>query len=132
MVQLHREADKIRGAGATLVVIGNGAPHFIAGFRELTGYDGPLYTDPSLATFEAAKLKRGVTRTLDPRGVLTSLKALSRGQRQGRTQGDPWQQGGLLVIAPGGEVLWQHASERPGDNATAADVVRALEHRRAS
>ena len=50
VVQLHRERESIRRAGAELVVIGNGAPHFIAGFREITGYDGPLYTDPSLAS----------------------------------------------------------------------------------
>ena len=125
-MQLHREVDKIHAAGAELIVIGNGAPHFIAGFREITGYNGPLYTDPSLATFQAAELTRGVGTVLDIRALMPTLKAFGRGGKQGKVQGDAWQQGGVLVIAPGGEIRWHHASERPGDNATATQIVAAI------
>jgi len=125
-VQLHQEIAAIRDAGAELVVIGNGSPSFIAGFREQTHWDGPIYTDPSLAAYRAAELKRGVASTLDPRSLGKALRAFAGGQRQGRTQGDPWQQGGVLVIAPGGYIRWQHASSRPGDNASARDIVAAL------
>lgn len=125
-MQLYRDVDKIHAAGAELIVIGNGAPNFIAGFREQTGYTGPLYTDPSLKAYEAAHLERGVTKTLDPRSLGKSLKAFAQGHRQGLTQGDAWQQGGVLVIAPSGEVTWQHVSKRPGDNATGAEILRAL------
>lgn len=126
MVQLHRELGKLHEAGAELAIIGNGAPHFIAGFREQTGYTGPLYTDPSLATFEAAELKRGVFTVLDPRALVPTFKAFARGSRQGRTQGDAWQQGGVLVIAPNGEIKWHHVSERPGDNASMQQILAAL------
>lgn len=125
-MQLHRDVGRLNRAGAEMIVIGNGAPHFIAAFREVTGYDGPLYTDPSLAVFEAAELKRGVGTVLDIRALVPTLKALGRGSRQGRTQGDTWQQGGVLVIAPGGEIKWHHASERPGDNAKIDAIVAAL------
>ncbi len=125
-MQLHRDIEKLHAAGAEMIVIGNGAPHFIAGFREITGYDGPLYTDPSLAVFQAAELKRGVTTVLNPRALLPTLKAFGRGGKQGLTQGDTWQQGGVLVIAAGGAVKWHHASERPGDNATGAQIAAAL------
>jgi hypothetical protein len=126
VVQLHRDIDKLRAAGADLYIIGNGAPNFIAGFRDTTKYDGPIYTDPSLATFKAAELKRGVTRTFDPRALGKTIGAFARGQRQGSTQGDPWQQGGVLAIAPSGEVKYHHASERSGDNATVDQIVAAL------
>ena len=56
-MQLHRASIP------NLVMIGNGAPMFIAGFREMTGYTGPIYTDPSLAVYKAAQLKRGATLT---------------------------------------------------------------------
>lgn len=125
-MQLHRDIDKLRAAGAELHAIGNGPPHFIAGFREVTGYDGPLYTDPSLATFKAAQLKRSLARTFDPRALGKTIAALSHGQRQGRTQGDPWQQGGVLAVTPDGTVRYHHASERPGDNATVDQIVAAL------
>ena len=125
-MQLHQEIAAIRGAGAELVVIGNGSPSFIAGFREQTHWDGAIYTDPSLAAYRAAELKRGVASTLDPRSLGKALRAFAGGQRQGRTQGDQWQQGGVLVILPSGDIRWQHASSRPGDNASARDIVAAL------
>ena len=114
-MQLHREIDSIRSAGAVVFVIGNGSPSFIEGFREQTKYDGVIYTDPSLAVFQAAQLKRGVMKTLNPLALGKTLGAFMRGHRQGLTQGDTWQQGGVLVIKPGGEIVWHHASERPGE-----------------
>ena len=125
-MQLHRENAAFEKAGATLVVIGNGSPSFIAGFREQTLFDGPVYTDPTLAAYRAAELKRGVASTLDPRSLFGAARALASGHRQGRTQGDTWQQGGVLVVSPAGEVRWQHASDRPGDNASAARILAAL------
>jgi hypothetical protein len=130
VVQLHRRIDELR-ARADVVVIGNGSPSFIDGFRETTGWRGPVLTDPSLATYKAAGLKRGVLRTLDPRGALRGLRTLSKGIMQGRTQGDQWQQGGVLVIAPGGEVLLAHASDAPGDNASVDEILTAIATRAA-
>ncbi len=125
-MQLHRDQDQLTAAGVDLAVIGNGTPNFIEGFREQTGYRGPLYTDPTLAVYRAAQLKRGVAKTFDPRALGSTISAFMRGHRQGRTQGDPWQQGGVLLIATDGRVLWHHASERPGDNATVAQILAAL------
>lgn len=125
-MQLHREIGAIRAAGAELFVIGNGTPNFVAGFREQTGWDGPLYTDPSLAVYRAAELKRGVANTFDPRVIGSTIRAFARGFRQGRTRGDTWQQGGVLVVAPTGDVKWHHVSGRPDDNASAAEILAAL------
>ncbi|HEY6036262.1 MAG TPA: peroxiredoxin-like family protein [Kofleriaceae bacterium] len=126
LAQLLSEVATVRAAGADIYVIGNGSPSFIEGFREQTGWTGPIYTDPSLAVYRAAELKRSVTSTLDPRSLGDAWKALRHGTRQGRTQGDQWQQGGTLVVAPSGDVRWHHASGRPGDNATGAQIVAAL------
>ncbi|HUS27110.1 MAG TPA: peroxiredoxin-like family protein [Kofleriaceae bacterium] len=125
-MQLHRDIGKIQGAGAELYVIGNGTPSFIEGFREQTKYDGPLYTDPSLEVYKAAELKRGVTKVLNIKAALPTLKAFAKGGKQGLTQGDAWQQGGVVVVASDGSVKWQHASGYPGDNASVEQIVRAL------
>jgi hypothetical protein len=126
VVQLHREIESIRNAGAEVFVIGNGSPSFIEGFRETTHYDGAIYTDPSLAAYQAAQLKRGVLKTFNPLALGKTIGAFARGHRQGLTQGDAWQQGGVLVVEPGGNILWHHASERPGDNAEPSQIVAAL------
>jgi hypothetical protein len=129
VVQLHRSEGELREAGADLYVIGNGAPMFIAGFRETTGFQGPIYTDPSLAVYQAAELERGLWKTVNVRGLAASVGALRRGFRQGRTQGDATQQGGVVVVAPGGSIIYHHISRYPGDNAAPADIVRALRER---
>lgn len=126
VVQLHRTIDDIHAAGAELYVIGNGTPNFIAGFRETTGYDGPLYVDPSLEAYRVAGLKRGVLSTFGPRSALRGIRTLTRGHKQGRTQGDPWQQGGTLVVDPGGQVIMAHVSSGAGDNAAPEQILSAL------
>jgi hypothetical protein len=129
VVQLHRDLDKIHAAGAELYVIGNGSPSFIEGFREETKWTGPIYTDPSLAVYKAAELKRGVTKTLNPFALGGTVKAFMAGNRQGRTQGDAWQQGGALVIGTDGSVLWHHISDRPDDIASGPEILDALTSR---
>ena len=125
-MQLHRRIDEIHAKGAEVFAIGNGSPSFIAGCRETTGFTGPVYTDPSLAAYQVAQLKRSVLRTFDPRGLGATIKAFRNGQRQGRVQGDPWQQGGVLVVEKGGAIAYQQTSERAGDNASAAEILAAL------
>ena len=125
-MQLHRNIDQIRSKGAEVYVIGNGSPSFIEGFREETKYTGPIYTDPSLEVYKAAELKRGVAKTLNPFALGATIKAFKNGSRQVGRQGDPWQQGGVLVIAPSGEVRWHYASGHPGDRATAEQIAAAL------
>ncbi|MGH7373082.1 MAG: AhpC/TSA family protein, partial [Candidatus Rokuibacteriota bacterium] len=43
---------EIERRGATLVVVGPARPEHIAGFRQVTGYRGPLFVDPSLRVFK--------------------------------------------------------------------------------
>jgi len=125
-VQLHRDEPLLQASGLALHVIGNGAPTFIAGFRETTGFTGAIYTDPSLAVFRAAELRSGLRTILSLGAIARTFGSLRRGFRQGRTQGSALQQGGVLVIAPDGGVRWQHVSSGPGDNATAVEIVAAV------
>jgi hypothetical protein len=129
VVQLHRRIDDIHRAGAELFVIGNGSPSFMDGFRETTKYDGALYTDPSLEVYKAAGLKRGMSLTFNPRSALAGARALKGGFRQGKTQGDPFQQGGTLVIAPGGTILFAHADAYAGGGAKLDDLLAILNRR---
>ena len=115
-MQLHRAGIP------NLVVVGNGAPMFIAGFRETTGFTGPIYTDPSLEVYKAAQLKRGLGTFMKLGAVKATVGSVARGFRQGRTQGDATQQGGVIVIARDGRVLYHHISEYPGDNASPDDI----------
>ncbi|MGE5186459.1 MAG: AhpC/TSA family protein, partial [Acidobacteriota bacterium] len=76
---MHRSIGDIHAAGAELYVIGNGAPMFIEGFRETTGYDGAVFTDPSLEIYKAAQLERGFWKTVNLGGAIASVGAMKRG-----------------------------------------------------
>ena len=119
-MQLHQAGIE------NLVVVGNGAPMFIEGFRETTGFTGPIYTDPSLEVYKAAELRRGLGTMLKLGAAAATVGSLRRGFRQGKTQGDATQQGGVLVIAPDGRILYHHISAYPGDNASPDTVRNAL------
>jgi hypothetical protein len=85
-----------------------------------------LLTDPSLRTFNAAGMKHGRLRTFSLAAAAPTIRALREGFRQSRTMGQPWQQGGALVLARGGEVLYSYSSDDPGDHPPLEKVLAAL------
>jgi hypothetical protein len=127
VVQLHHQIDEIRSRGAELVVIGSGAPNFVRGFRDTTHFEGPIYCDPELRSYQAANLRRSWAANLAPAVIARGVRALVRGHMQGRTQGDGAQQGGAAVILPPGRVAYSHRSEGPGDNAAPEAILAALD-----
>lgn len=126
MAGLAAAEPSIGARGAALLVVGPGKPEHLAGFREVTGYAGPLYADPSLATFSAAGLAYGWGRTFHPLSVLRGVRAFAAGFRQGARRGNPVQQGGLFVLGPGDRVRYERRDRFAGDHAPMADVVAAL------
>src|SRR5262249_14910461 len=66
---LRPHLSEIHTRGAGVVAVGNGGPHFVAAFRETTGFEGPVYCDPDLVAYRAAGLQRSKVRLLDPRGI---------------------------------------------------------------
>jgi AhpC/TSA antioxidant enzyme len=128
VVQLHHESGRIQAAGGEVVIVGSGKPEDVAGFRDITHFDGKILCDPRLVSFRAAGLKRGIWKTLGPGVLVSGIRSLAHGHRQGRTQGDAFQQGGVLVILPPGRIIYEHISERAGDNAPATEVAAALEN----
>ena len=117
---------EIRRRGAELVVVGNGQPMHAADFRDQHGLDFPLYVDPELEAYAAAGLRRGLGSTLRLGVLRSGLRALREGHRQGRTRGDPWQQGGVFVITPAGDVLYEYISQEAGDHPDPDQVLAHL------
>ena len=126
-MQLHRHQQAFLERDTELIVIGNGSRNFMAGFREHTGYSGALYTDPSLDTYRALALKRTVTSSLNPKSLGRAVAAFGRGFRQKGIQGDPWQQGGVFVIAPGGHIRFSFRARYAGDLLDVSTLLRALD-----
>ena len=128
-MQLHRDRESFDAAGARLVVIGQGTPKHAAHFRDQFDLDGlEILVDPDREAYRKAGTKIGsVTELLGPRSMLKGIKtAVTKGMVQGTTQGSAAQLGGVLVVAPGGEVTWAHLAENAGDNPPNEDVLAAV------
>jgi len=126
-VQLHRDRDAFAKAGVELVVIGQGTPRNAQAFKDDHGLDLRLLVDPKRVTYRAVGAKKAsVGELLGPRVVLRGLRAAaSERVVQGRTIGHPAQLGGVLVVAPGGEVVWAHLANDAGDNPPNEQVLAA-------
>ena len=123
---MQRATPRFLEAGARLVVVGNGRPNFIAGFRDKTGFEGPVYTDPSRASYRALRLRRGLRSAMNLQSAKKALEALRDGNRQTATRGDPWQQGGVFIIAGDGTIVYRYPSEFAGDHPPTEDIVAAI------
>ncbi len=116
----------IRARGGDAVVVGCGRPEHIAGFREATGYGGPLLTDPSLRVFKAAGLAYGWARTFHPLTLVKGIRAFASGFRQGARRGNPVQQGGTFVLGPGERVRFEWRDRFAGDHPEMDEVLAAI------
>lgn len=93
----------------------------------LAGWQGVVLVDGEGASYAAVALRRtGLLSLLRPRLVREALRARKEGFRQRKTQGDPWQLGGTIVVAPGDRVLYAHRNAGPEDEAPLDDVLAAL------
>ena len=123
---MRDNVDRIRDLGAELVVVGNGNPSQATAFRDAMEIDFPLLIDPSRRTYRAASLKRSVGSSFNLGLLSNARRAFKKGFRQQGVQGDAWQQGGVFVLAAGGDVVYSQRSETAGDHADPKQVLEAL------
>ena len=109
-------------------MIGNGTPLMARDFAETFEVGVPLFTDPSRKSYEVARWRRPLGSAILGLGATlkASVRAMKAGFRQGRTQGDAFQLGGVLVIAADGRVLFEHSDQTAGDHADVGSVLAAL------
>jgi peroxiredoxin len=127
-VQLHRDRSAFDEAGVSLVVVGQGTPANAAHFMKSQGVDGlTLLVDPERKTYKAVGAKVAtVDELIGPTVMAKGIRrSLSGGLRQGRTVGHPAQLGGVLVVEPGGRVVYAHLADDASDNPPNSEVLAA-------
>jgi hypothetical protein len=124
--EIRATRPEIEALGGGIVFIGNGTPRAAAWFRKRFAPDSTVLTDPELVTYEAIGARGGMLSTLGPKAWGAGIRAFRSGARQTTTKGHPFQQGGVLVIAPGDVVVYRHVSGTAGDHAPLAAVLAAL------
>jgi peroxiredoxin len=121
----HRE--QIRSLGAELVVIGHGTVDEVRAFRDEHHLTFPLFTDPGRQSYRALEMRHGRRTLMSPRVVVHTITAMWQGFRQTFVAGDPLQQGGVVVIAPGGVERYRYISREAGDHPPVSRILAALQ-----
>lgn len=94
-------------------------------FRTEMKLSSPVWADGKRLTYKALKFTRGIRTVLNGRALLNAFRALSKGHRQHRTQGDAFLNGGVIVAKQGGQCTYAWASQVSGDHPKTADVIDA-------
>jgi hypothetical protein len=117
--------NRVRSLGGEIVVIGHGTLEEMRAFQAEAG-SLRLFTDPTRQAYRAMNLRRG------PRSVMTvsvlrrSIRAWLQGFRQSTVAGDPFQQGGVVVVDPSGRERYRFISREAGEHPPASDILAAL------
>ncbi|MCA9597521.1 MAG: AhpC/TSA family protein [Myxococcales bacterium] len=130
VTELRERESEIEERGARLVIVGNGRPEHAQGFAERTNMHGKVFTDPSRATYRALGMRGGVVNSLRFELFSNALRAYRNGHRQQRVQGDPWQQGGAIVVRPDGTLEYAYISRTAGDHPTVREILTVLDRMR--
>ena len=112
---------------AELVIVGQGTPEQGADFDRTHGRGLVALVDSGRVTYKLLGYVRGVMKTLGPQSVLSGVRAASQGFMQGSTQGDPFQQGGVLIVAPDGRPVYFFRSAFAGDHPDPRRVLEAAQ-----
>jgi hypothetical protein len=110
----------------TLAIVSTGSVDHGRDFEKTHGEGLRSLVDSERKTYQVLSFKRGGWSSLDPRVYLRGVQAATKGFMQGRTRGDAMQQGGVLVVAAGGEPVFFQRSEFAGDHATLEQILSGL------
>jgi AhpC/TSA antioxidant enzyme len=127
VAEIRGKRSEIEALGGGITFVGNGTVRAAAWFQKKFAADSTVFTDPQLSSYKAIGARSGMLSTLGPSAWGAGMRAFRSGARQSTTKGHAYQQGGLVVMAPGNRVLYEHISRAAGDHAPVADVLAALE-----
>ncbi|XP_011831405.1 PREDICTED: thioredoxin-like protein AAED1 [Mandrillus leucophaeus] len=125
----------LQEANVTLIVIGQSSYHHIEPFCRLTGYSHEIYVDPEREIYKRLGMKRG--EEIASSGQSPHVKSnLLSGSLQSLWravtgplfdfQGDPAQQGGILILGPGNNIHFIHRDRNRLDHKPINSVLQLV------
>jgi peroxiredoxin len=116
---IWKKKEELKRTKTRVVFIGNGAHQFIKTFKDdLKVPDADIYTDPSLESFQACGMIKGIFNLIDPRGAIKMVEFALKGQKQGpwdKDSGTHTQMGGIVAMKYPGKVVYHYLENYLGD-----------------
>ena len=126
LVEILPSIDVFIKQNIKVVFIGNGDAKFIRDFKEKYGIDKAfVFTDPELKLYSAFGLKKSLNGAVGFGAVLNVFKLVGKGLIQTSIQGSVTQQGGVALVDKQGQIVFQHRSQKLGDNAPVSRLIKA-------
>lgn len=116
---------ELAAARARLVFVGTGTPAMAQDFARTHAGPHPVLSDPARRAFAAAGMRRSIGGLLHWRLLKNLVRALRRGFRQTKVQGDAWQLGGVVVFGPDGVERHREVDGAGGDELAVAGILAA-------
>lgn len=113
--------------GSDLIIVGSGSYTHIEEFREITGFNGKIVTDPSRTTFTYLGLTCGIGGLMGLKTLSRGFSALRSGVKPGSIQGSALQLGGAVIIDQTGTVLYRFQSREAADDPPVDQMLAALD-----
>lgn len=129
MAALAPRLSDIEQLGIQVVLIGNGAPHFIEGFKEryfLHDKNIAILTDPSLQVYKNAGLTRSHLIAFGPTTWYERIIALSKGYSN-KNQGDDGQMGGTMLVDKNGTIAFYYRNKTVANHANPHLLMDAIQ-----
>jgi hypothetical protein len=124
---LSERYDEFRDKGAEIVAIGMGRVDMAKHFADTRSIPFPLLVDHDRDSYRALELKIGsLMDVAGPKVWMRGIKGTLSGHPSTLPKQDPKQMGGVMVVAPGGHVLYLHRAEESSDNPPIDEVLEAL------
>ncbi|WP_309397136.1 peroxiredoxin-like family protein [Cerasicoccus maritimus] len=115
--------------GVRVHFVGNGDVAHLREFIDkagLTDASADVLTDPEQRVYAALGLENSVASVLSPGAMFNALRAVARGNIQTSVEGDPTQQGGVLIVDADGQVVLLHREARLGDYLPVEDALASV------
>ena len=126
VARIAARRDEIEAAGGQVIAVGNGSAYWGKAFVAEEKVDYPVFTDPGKRSYDAFGMKRSVLGVLKMKVLSHGKRATKKGFKQTRVRGDPFQLGGVIVLAADGAVTYEHIENEAGDLADLDLVIAAL------
>ena len=99
-------------------------------FRTEMKVGAPVWVDTKRVTYKHLEFTYGKAKVLGPRSLVNAVRAMFKGHRQHRTQGNAMQNGGVLIAKKGGACAYAFSSEVAGDKPRIDEVLAAARNAR--
>jgi len=129
-VQLRDDHSALLAVGGRLALIGSGTVEQAAATVAKYNIDYLILSDAQRVSFKAAGMRRDLVSTFNPRALGHLARSFRKGFRQGRTQGDAFQQGGAMIVDKRGNLIYQFIAAAGGQHPPTEELITAITHAR--